>query len=53
MAKEKKVKEKVALDPFTEWAHKSGRVFMVLFIAYMLVIPFMTVCPTSRCACPA
>ena len=41
MAKEKKVKEKVALDPFTEWAHKSGRVFMVLFIAYMLVIPFI------------
>ena len=41
MAKEKKVKEKVALDPFTEWAHKSGRIFMVLFIAYMLVIPFI------------
>ena len=48
MAKEKKVKEKVALDPFTEWAHKSGRVFMVLFIAYMLVIPFI-VCTVYDC----
>ena len=48
MAKEKKVKEKVALDPFTEWSHKSGRVFMVLFIAYMLVIPFI-VCTVYDC----
>ena len=48
MAREKKVKEKVALDPFTEWAHKSGRVFMVLFIAYMLVIPFI-VCTVYDC----
>lgn len=48
MAKEKKVKEKVALDPFTEWAHKSGRVFMVLFIAYMLVIPLI-VCTVYDC----
>ena len=48
MAKEKKVKEKVALDSFTEWAHKSGRVFMVLFIAYMLVIPFI-VCTVYDC----
>ena len=48
MAKEKKVKEKVALDPFTEWAHKSGRIFMVLFIAYMLVIPFI-VCAVYDC----
>lgn len=48
MAKEKKVKEKVALDPFTEWAHKSGRVFMVLFIAYMVVIPFI-VCTVYDC----
>ena len=48
MAKEKKVKEKVALDPFTECAHKSGRVFMVLFIAYMLVIPFI-VCIVYDC----
>lgn len=48
MAKEKKVKEKIVLDPFTEWAHKSGRVFMVLFIAYMLVIPFI-VCTVYDC----
>ena len=48
MAKEKKVKEKVALDPFTEWAHKSGRIFMVLFIAYMLVIPLI-VCAVYDC----
>lgn len=48
MAKEKKVKEKVALDPFTEWAHKSGRTFMVLFIAYMVVIPFI-ICAVYDC----
>ena len=48
MAKEKKVKEKIVLDPFTEWAHKSGRIFMVLFIAYMVVIPFI-VCAVYDC----
>lgn len=48
MAKEKKVKEKVALDPFTEWAHKSGRTFMILFIAYMVVIPFI-ICAVYDC----
>ena len=48
MAKEKKVKEKVALDPFTEWAHKSGRIFMILFIAYMVVIPLI-VCAVYDC----
>ena len=48
MAKEKKVKEKVVLDPFTEWAHKSGRIFMVLFIAYMVVIPLI-VCAVYDC----
>ena len=48
MAKEKKVKEKVVLDPFTEWAHKSGRTFMVLFIAYMVVIPFI-ICAVYDC----
>ena len=48
MAKEKKVKEKIVLDPFTEWAHKSGRIFMVLFIAYMLVIPLI-VCTVYDC----
>ena len=48
MAKEKKVKEKIVLDPFTEWAHKSGRIFMVLFIAYMVVIPII-VCAVYDC----
>lgn len=48
MAKEKKVKEKIVLDPFTEWAHKSGRIFMVLFIAYMVVIPLI-VCAVYDC----
>ena len=48
MAKEKKVKEKIVLDPFTEWAHKSGRIFMVLFIAYMVVIPLI-VCTVYDC----
>lgn len=48
MAKEKKEKIATQLDPFTEWAHRSGRIFMVLFIAYMVVIPFI-VCIVYDC----
>ena len=27
------------LHPFVEWAHKTGRIFMICFIAYSIVIP--------------
>ena len=27
------------LDPFVEWAHKTGRIFMLCFIAYSILIP--------------
>ena len=36
MSKEKTV---YTLDPFVEWAHKTGRIFMICFIAYSIVIP--------------
>ena len=38
MAKEKNV---MKLDPFTEWAHKTGRIFMIVFLLYMIAIPFI------------
>ena len=37
-----KQKTPVTLDPFTQWAHKSGRIFMIVFTVYMVVMPFMT-----------
>lgn len=39
----KKNKEKVVytLDPFVEWAHRSGRIFILCFIAYTIVIPII------------
>ena len=37
----KKEKTVYTLDPFVEWAHKSGRIFMLCFIIYSLVIPFV------------
>lgn len=43
-----KDKQAAKLDPFTEWAHKSGRIFMVVFIVYMLAIPFI-VCTVYQC----
>ena len=36
MSKEKTV---YTLHPFVEWAHKTGRIFMICFIAYSIVIP--------------
>ena len=44
----KKEKTKIQLDPFTEWAHNSGRLFMILFTAYMVVIPII-VCAVYGC----
>lgn len=37
--KEKKEKVVYTLDPFVEWAHRTGRVFILCFIAYTIVIP--------------
>lgn len=39
----KKNKEKTVytLDPFVAWAHKSGRIFMLCFIAYTVLIPII------------
>ncbi len=41
MSKEKKEKTVYTLDPFVEWAHKTGRIFMLCFIAYSILIPFV------------
>ena len=35
----KKEKKKYTLDPFQEWSHRFGRIGMVLFFIYMLMIP--------------
>lgn len=39
----KKNKEKTVytLDPFVEWAHRSGRIFILCFIIYSAMIPFI------------
>ncbi len=39
MSKETKEKTVYTLDPFVEWAHKTGRIFMISFIAYSILIP--------------
>ena len=31
-----------SLDPFVEWAHKTGRVFIICFIIYTILIPVIT-----------
>lgn len=31
----------VRIDPFTHWAHKAGRIFLLAFIAYTCVIPIV------------
>ena len=43
-----KQKTPVTLDPFTQWAHKSGRIFMIIFTVYMVVMPFI-VCAVYDC----
>ena len=35
----KKEKKNYTLDPFQEWSHRFGRIGMVLFFIYMLMIP--------------
>ena len=37
----KKEKTVYTLDPFVEWAHKTGRIFMIFFLLYSLAIPFI------------
>ena len=44
----KKEKEIVKLDPFTDWAHRSGRIFMIIFTVYMVVMPFI-LCAVYGC----
>ena len=29
------------IDPFTEWAHRTGRIFMIVFVTYMVGMPFV------------
>ena len=43
-----KQKTPVTLDPFTQWAHKSGRIFMIVFTVYMVVMPFI-ICTVYDC----
>jgi hypothetical protein len=39
MSKNKKEKIVYNLDPFVNWAHRTGRIFMSCFLVYTLVIP--------------
>lgn len=41
MSKEKKASSAALLDPFTEWAHRTGRIFMLVFTVYMVAMPFI------------
>ena len=36
------------LDYFTAWAHKTGRVFMIIFTVYMVAMPFV-ICAVYGC----
>lgn len=29
------------LDVFVEWAHKSGRAFLLCFVLYMIIVPIV------------
>ena len=56
----KNAKEKVVynLDPFVDWAHRSGRLFMACFVGYTIVIP-LVICivygawPSAKAVLPA
>ena len=48
MAKEKKEKTSIQLDPFVEWSHKNGRRFLILFMIYMVAIP-VVICAVYDC----
>lgn len=39
MSKEKKNVNKAGIDPFTHWAHKTGRTFMLMFVLYTVCVP--------------
>ena len=41
MSKEKKTVSGASIDPFTHWAHKTGRIFMLLFILYTVCVPII------------
>ena len=43
-----KQKTPTTLDPFTQWAHKTGRIFMIVFTVYMVVMPFI-ICTVYDC----
>lgn len=36
------------LDAFVEWAHKSGRAFLLCFVLYMIIVPIV-VCAVYKC----
>ena len=36
------------LDVFVEWAHKSGRAFLLCFVLYMIIVPIV-VCTVYKC----
>lgn len=36
------------IDPFTRWAHRSGRIFMMAFLLYTLLIPIV-ICAVYGC----
>lgn len=36
------------LDVFVEWAHKSGRAFLLCFVLYMIIVPIV-VCAVYKC----
>lgn len=44
----KEKKNSALVDPFTEWAHKSGRIFMIIFTVYMIAMPFV-ICMVYDC----
>jgi hypothetical protein len=48
MKKNKETTGPVIIDPFTSWAHKTGRVFILLFMAYTFVIPIV-MCTVYGC----
>lgn len=48
MSKKAKENNNNLIDPFTLWAHKSGRIFMLAFLAYTLMIP-LVMCAVYGC----
>ena len=44
----KATKNSALVDPFTEWAHRTGRIFILVFTAYMVGMPFI-ICTIFDC----